>query len=56
MKFGLFSHIPWPEGTDQKQVLEELTHEAQVGEALGFVGMWMASKCFPCGLRLRQTM
>ncbi len=46
MKFGLFSHIPWPEGTDQKQILEELTDEAQVGEALGFVGMWMAEHHF----------
>ena len=46
MQFGLFSHIPWPEGADQKQILEELTEDAQLGEALGFAGIWLAEHHF----------
>jgi alkanesulfonate monooxygenase SsuD/methylene tetrahydromethanopterin reductase-like flavin-dependent oxidoreductase (luciferase family) len=46
MKFGLFSHIPWPEGIEQKQVIDETTEQAQLGEELGFVGGWYAEHHF----------
>ncbi len=46
MKFGLFSHIPWPEGTDQKEIIEETTQQVQYGEELGFHGAWFAEHHF----------
>ena len=46
MKFGLFSHIPWPEGIDPKQVLEQTAEEIATGEELGFVGAWLAEHHF----------
>ncbi len=46
MQFGLFSHIPWPEGTDAGQVLAETTEQVQYGEALGFQSAWFAEHHF----------
>lgn len=46
MKFGLFSHIAWPEGTDQQRVFEETTEQVQHGESLGFDGAWLAEHHF----------
>ena len=46
MKFALFSHIPWPEGTDQSRILEELTEQVQCGEELGFYSAWLAEHHF----------
>ncbi len=36
MKFGIFSHVPWPEGSSPEVVLEETTKEVQHAEELGF--------------------
>jgi alkanesulfonate monooxygenase SsuD/methylene tetrahydromethanopterin reductase-like flavin-dependent oxidoreductase (luciferase family) len=46
MKFGLFSHIPWPEGTDPSQIYAETTEQIQYGETLGFQGAWLAEHHF----------
>ena len=46
MKFGLFSHIPWLEGTDPTRVFEETTEQAQLGEELGFRTAWLAEHHF----------
>lgn len=46
MKFGLFSHIPWPEGSDPGQVIEEMTEQVQHGEGLGFHSSWIAEHHF----------
>jgi alkanesulfonate monooxygenase SsuD/methylene tetrahydromethanopterin reductase-like flavin-dependent oxidoreductase (luciferase family) len=46
MKFGLFSHIPWPEGTEQRRIIEDITEEVQYGEELGFLGAWFAEHHF----------
>jgi alkanesulfonate monooxygenase SsuD/methylene tetrahydromethanopterin reductase-like flavin-dependent oxidoreductase (luciferase family) len=46
MQFGLFSHIPWPEGTEQKRIIEETTEQVQYGEELGFLGAWFAEHHF----------
>lgn len=46
MKFGLFTHIPWPEGIEPKQVYEQTTEEIVAGEELGFRGAWMAEHHF----------
>ena len=46
MKFGLFTHIPWPEGVEPKQVLEQTTEEVIAGEELGFCGAWLAEHHF----------
>jgi len=46
MRFGLFSHVPWPEGVDPQQVYEETTEEAQYGEELGFNSIWLAEHHF----------
>ena len=46
MKFGLFTHIPWPEQTDPGQIIEETTEQVQHGEELGFQGAWLAEHHF----------
>ena len=46
MDFALFSHVPWPEGTDPKQVYREITEEFILGEELGFKSAWMAEHHF----------
>ena len=46
MEFALFSHIPWPEGTDPKEVIDSVTEEFVLGEELGFKSAWMAEHHF----------
>ena len=46
MKFALFSHLPWPEGTDPKRIFEQTTEEFQYGEELGFHSAWLAEHHF----------
>ena len=46
MKFALFSHVPWPEGTDPKRIVEETTEQVQHGESLGFYSAWLAEHHF----------
>jgi alkanesulfonate monooxygenase SsuD/methylene tetrahydromethanopterin reductase-like flavin-dependent oxidoreductase (luciferase family) len=46
MKFGLFSHIPWPEGTDPSRIFAETTEQIQYGEELGFQSAWLAEHHF----------
>ncbi|MCH7736091.1 MAG: LLM class flavin-dependent oxidoreductase [Chloroflexi bacterium] len=46
MNFALFSHVPWPEGTDPKQVYDDITEEFLLGEELGFKSAWIAEHHF----------
>ena len=46
MKFGLFSHLPWPEGETPRQVVDNITEEFCVGEQLGFHSGWLAEHHF----------
>ena len=46
MDFALFSHVPWPEGTDAKQVYDDITEEFILGEELGFKSAWIAEHHF----------
>ena len=46
MDFALFSHIPWPEGTEPKQVIDDITEEFVLGEELGFKSAWLAEHHF----------
>ena len=46
MKFAFFTHVPWPEGTDQQQVIAQTTEQVQYAEALGFQGAWLAEHHF----------
>ena len=46
MDFALFSHVPWPEGTDPKQVYKEIIEEIIFGEELGFKSAWIAEHHF----------
>ena len=46
MEFALFSHVPWPEGTDPKQVYHDIIEEFILGEELGFTSAWMAEHHF----------
>ena len=46
MKFGLFSHVPWPEEISPAQVVENITEEFVVGEELGFDSGWLAEHHF----------
>ena len=46
MKFALFTHLPWPEGTDPRRIFEQATEEVQYGEELGFHSAWLAEHHF----------
>lgn len=46
MKFGLFSHIPWPEGKEPRQLFDEITEQAVLGDELGFDSIWLAEHHF----------
>lgn len=46
MKFALFTHVPWPEGTDLRQIIADTTEQVQQAEALGFHGVWLAEHHF----------
>ena len=46
MKFAFFSHVPWPEGTEPQQLIEEITEQVQYAEELGFVSAWLAEHHF----------
>ena len=46
MQFELFSRVPWPEGMEQKRMIDDLTAETPYGEALGFYGVWLAEHHF----------
>ena len=46
MKFGLFTHIPWPEGIEPKKVLDQTTEEVVYAEELGFHSAWVAEHHF----------
>ena len=46
MEFALFSHVPWPEGADPKQVYDDITEEFVLGEELGFKSAWLAEHHF----------
>ena len=46
MKFAYFTHMPWPEGTSPKQVLDETTEQVQYAEYLGFYSAWLAEHHF----------
>lgn len=46
MKFAFFTHVPWPEGTDQQQIIAQTTEQVQYAEALGFQGVWLAEHHF----------
>ena len=46
MQFGLFTHLPWPENTVPRRLIEEITEQVQYGEALGFQGAWFAEHHF----------
>lgn len=46
LKFGIFTHVPWPEGRNPKQLLEEATEQAVVAEELGYYSYWLAEHHF----------
>ena len=46
MKFAFFSHVPWPEGAEPQQLIEEITEQVQYAEELGFVSAWLAEHHF----------
>ena len=46
MKFAYFTHMPWPEDTSPRQVLDETTEQVQYAESLGFYSAWLAEHHF----------
>ena len=46
MKFGLFSHLPWPEGTSPSQVIYEATEQLCLAEELGYYSSWFTEHHF----------
>ena len=46
MKFGLFTHVPWPEGEAPSRLFGEAIEQAVLGEELGFHSVWIAEHHF----------
>ena len=46
MKFGLFSHLPWPEGATPSQVIHDATEQLCLAEELGYYSSWFAEHHF----------
>ncbi len=46
MRFAYFTHVPWPEGTDLRQIIRDTTAQMQYAEELGFHGAWLAEHHF----------
>jgi alkanesulfonate monooxygenase SsuD/methylene tetrahydromethanopterin reductase-like flavin-dependent oxidoreductase (luciferase family) len=46
MKFALFTHVPWPEGTEATQIFRETSEQIEYGEELGFYSAWIAEHHF----------
>ena len=46
MKFGFFTHLPWPEGTDAKEVIDQSAEQVIRAEELGFYSAWLAEHHF----------
>jgi len=46
MQFAYFTHLPWPEGSDPKQIVEQATQQIQYAEELGFKSAWLAEHHF----------
>ena len=46
MKFGLFTHVPWPEGEEPARLFAECVEQAVFGEQLGFHSFWIAEHHF----------
>ena len=46
MKFALFTHLPWPEGTEPRRIIEETIEQVVYGEELGFHSAWFAEHHF----------
>ncbi len=46
MKFALFTHVPWPEGTEPAQIFAETSEQIEYGEQLGFYSAWLAEHHF----------
>ena len=46
MKFGLFSHLPWPEGASPDQVIQDAIEQVCLAESLGYYSSWFAEHHF----------
>ena len=46
MKYALFNHVPWPEGSTDTQVFADLLEQVQLAEELGFHSAWTAEHHF----------
>ncbi len=46
MKFAFFTHQPWPEGTDAKEVIDRSAEQVLFAEELGFYSAWLAEHHF----------
>ena len=46
MQYAFFTHLPWPEGADPKQIVEQATQQIQYAEELGFKSAWLAEHHF----------
>ena len=46
MKFGFFTHMPWPEDTSPDRIIGNTTEQIQYAESLGFYSAWLAEHHF----------
>ena len=46
MKFALITHLPWPEDTNARNIVEQTIEDVALGEELGFHSAWLAEHHF----------
>jgi alkanesulfonate monooxygenase SsuD/methylene tetrahydromethanopterin reductase-like flavin-dependent oxidoreductase (luciferase family) len=46
MRYALFNHVPWPEGSTDAQVFADLLEQVQLAEELGFYSAWTTEHHF----------
>ena len=46
MKFGVFSHVAWPEGSSPKQAYDDKVQQVLAAEEWGFYSSWLAEHHF----------
>ena len=46
MKFGIFSHVAWPDGSSQKKIYDDKIEQVVAAEEFGFDTSWLAEHHF----------
>ncbi len=46
MKYAIFTHVPWPEGSDAARLIANAAEQVRLAEDLGFASAWIAEHHF----------